>query len=50
LQSGDDVLSEWGYKQAEFFAAALGGFEPYTGAPMEQVHRGRGITMTTSAW
>jgi hemoglobin len=32
-------------KQAEFFAAALGGPEPYTGAPMKQVHEGRGITM-----
>jgi hemoglobin len=32
-------------KQAEFFAAALGGAEPYTGAPMKQVHQGRGITM-----
>jgi hemoglobin len=32
-------------KQAEFFAAALGGPEPYTGAPMKQVHQGRGITM-----
>jgi hemoglobin len=32
-------------KQVEFFAAALGGPEPYTGAPMGQVHRGRGITM-----
>lgn len=32
-------------KQVEFFAAALGGPEPYTGAPMRQVHRGRGITM-----
>ncbi|OBK43425.1 group 1 truncated hemoglobin [Mycobacterium sp. 1081908.1] len=32
-------------KQAEFFAAALGGREPYTGAPMKQVHQGRGITM-----
>jgi hemoglobin len=32
-------------KQIEFFAAALGGPEPYTGAPMKQVHRGRGITM-----
>jgi hemoglobin len=31
--------------QAEFFAAALGGPEPYTGAPMNQVHQGRGITM-----
>ena len=32
-------------KQVEFFAAALGGPEPYTGAPMRQVHQGRGITM-----
>jgi hemoglobin len=32
-------------KTAEFFAAALGGPEPYTGARMRQVHRGRGITM-----
>ncbi len=32
-------------KQIEFFAAALGGPEPYTGAPMKQVHQGRGITM-----
>lgn len=32
-------------KQVEFFAAALGGPEPYSGAPMKQVHRGRGITM-----
>ncbi len=32
-------------KQAEFFAAALGGPEPYTGAPMKQVHQGRGISM-----
>jgi len=32
-------------KQAEFIAAALGGPEPYTGAPMKQVHQGRGITM-----
>ena len=32
-------------KQAEFFAAALGGPEPYSGAPMKKVHRGRGITM-----
>ncbi|CDO07281.1 group 1 truncated hemoglobin [Mycolicibacterium cosmeticum] len=32
-------------KQAEFFAAALGGPEPYTGAPMRQVHQGRGITL-----
>lgn len=32
-------------KQVEFFAAALGGPEPYTGATMSQVHRGRGITM-----
>jgi len=32
-------------KQVEFFAAALAGPEPYTGAPMRQVHQGRGITM-----
>ncbi|MFC7754363.1 group I truncated hemoglobin [Tsukamurella soli] len=32
-------------RQVEFFAAALGGPDPYTGAPMKQVHRGRGITM-----
>ena len=32
-------------KQVEFFAAALSGPEPYTGAPMKQVHQGRGITM-----
>lgn len=32
-------------KQVEFFAAALGGPESYTGAPMKQVHQGRGITM-----
>jgi hemoglobin len=32
-------------KQVEFFAAALGGPEPYTGATMKQVHQGRGITM-----
>jgi hemoglobin len=31
-------------KQVEFFSAALGGPEPYTGAPMRQVHQGRGIT------
>ncbi|OBB27775.1 hemin receptor [Mycolicibacterium peregrinum] len=32
-------------KQVEFFAAALGGPVPYSGAPMRQVHQGRGITM-----
>ncbi|PEG41447.1 hypothetical protein CQY20_05170 [Mycolicibacterium agri] len=32
-------------RQVEFFAAALGGPLPYTGAPMRQVHQGRGITM-----
>ncbi|MCV7159609.1 group I truncated hemoglobin [Mycolicibacterium brisbanense] len=32
-------------KQVEFFAAALGGPVEYTGAPMRQVHQGRGITM-----
>jgi hemoglobin len=31
--------------QVEFFAAALGGPDPYTGAPMRDVHHGRGITM-----
>ncbi|GAB2652929.1 group 1 truncated hemoglobin [Saccharopolyspora gloriosae] len=30
-------------RQVEFFAAALGGPEPYRGAPMKQVHQGRGI-------
>lgn len=29
--------------QAEFFCAALGGPQTYTGAPMREVHRGRGI-------
>jgi hemoglobin len=33
-------------KQVEFFAAALGGPDPYTGAPMKQVHQGRGIMMS----
>jgi hemoglobin len=32
-------------RQVEFFAAALGGPDPYTGAAMRQVHQGRGITM-----
>jgi hemoglobin len=32
-------------RQVEFFAAALGGPEPYRGAPMRQVHQGRGIRM-----
>src|ERR1700757_428989 len=32
-------------KQVEFFAAALGGPEPYTGPPMKHVHKGRGITI-----
>jgi hemoglobin len=32
-------------RQVEFFAAALGGPDAYTGAPMRQVHQGRGITM-----
>jgi hemoglobin len=30
-------------KQVEFFAAALGGPEPYHGLAMKDVHRGRGI-------
>lgn len=32
-------------RQVEFFSAALGGPDPYQGAPMRQVHLGRGITM-----
>lgn len=32
-------------KQVEFFAAALGGSEPYSGPTMRQVHQGRGISM-----
>jgi len=31
-------------RQVEFFSAALGGPEPYPGAPMRQVHQVRGIT------
>ncbi|MEV0706926.1 group I truncated hemoglobin [Nocardia aurea] len=31
-------------RQVEFFAAALGGPDPYIGPSMKQVHRGRGIT------
>jgi len=38
-------LSRLKGRQVEFFSAALGGPGPYTGAPMDQVHRGRGITM-----
>ena len=30
-------------RQVEFFSAALGGPEPYQGASMRDVHRGRGI-------
>jgi hemoglobin len=30
-------------RQAEFFAAALGGPQPYMGASMRDAHRGRGI-------
>ena len=30
-------------RQVEFFAAALGGPQPYQGASMRDVHRGRGI-------
>jgi hemoglobin len=30
-------------RQVDFFAAALGGPDPYVGAPMAQVHQGRGI-------
>ncbi|WP_067480971.1 group I truncated hemoglobin [Nocardia amamiensis] len=32
-------------RQVEFFATALGGPDPYAGAPMRRVHQGRGITM-----
>ena len=32
--------------QVEFFAAAFGGPEPYAGAPMKQVHQGRGIMIS----
>jgi hemoglobin len=32
-------------KQVEFFSAALGGPEPYTGLSMKDVHRGKGITL-----
>jgi hemoglobin len=31
-------------RQVEFFGAALGGPDPYTGQTMKHVHRGRGIT------
>ena len=31
-------------KQVEFFGAALGSPQPYTGAPMRDIHRGKGIT------
>lgn len=30
-------------KQVEFFAAALGGPDGYSGQPMKEAHRGRGI-------
>jgi hemoglobin len=30
-------------RQVEFFSAALGGPEPYTGVSMKEAHRGRGI-------
>jgi hemoglobin len=32
-------------KQVEFFGAALGGPMTYTGAPMRDVHQGRGIEL-----
>ncbi|MEU7769472.1 group 1 truncated hemoglobin [Nocardia sp. NPDC049190] len=32
-------------RQAEFFAAALGGPDLYTGVPMRRIHQGRGITL-----
>ncbi|MBF6222496.1 group 1 truncated hemoglobin [Nocardia abscessus] len=31
-------------RQTEFFAAVLGGPDPYTGAPLRSVHQGKGIT------
>lgn len=37
-------MNRFNGKQVEFFAAALGGPEPYTGAALKQVHQGRGIT------
>ncbi len=37
-------MSRLAGRQVEFFAAALGGPQPYTGAPMRAVHQGRGIT------
>lgn len=36
-------LSRLKGRQVEFFGAALGGPMAYTGAPMKEVHRGRGI-------
>lgn len=36
-------LSRLKGKQVEFFAAALGGPDPYQGAAMKPVHQGRGI-------
>ncbi|HEY2696217.1 MAG TPA: group 1 truncated hemoglobin [Pseudonocardiaceae bacterium] len=33
-------------KQVEFFAAALGGPDQYSGLPMKDAHRGRGIGMS----
>jgi hemoglobin len=37
-------LSRLKGRQVEFFCAALGGPEPYTGVGMRAVHHGRGIT------
>ena len=37
-------MSRLAGRQVEFFAAALGGPQPYTGAPMRAVHQVCGIT------
>jgi len=37
------TMSRLKARQVEFFGAALGGPQPYQGAPMRQVHQGRGI-------
>ena len=37
------TMSRLKARQVEFFAAALGGPQPYRGASMRQVHQGRGI-------
>jgi hemoglobin len=37
------TISRLKSRQVEFFAAALGGPEPYRGASMRRIHHGRGI-------